>query len=103
MDLKKLIIEEVGFDPDNESDCLEAVKQDGYSIAYIKNPSEEIQLEAVKQYAYSIQNINNPSIEIQKAAIYYSGYDIEVIAMCPDWKEFEQEIIDNLMIKDIIE
>jgi hypothetical protein len=81
MDLKKQIIECTGFDPDNESDCLEMVIRDGYSIKYIKNPS----------------------VELQKLAIKSSRYNLAVIAMCPDWKEFEQEIIDNLMIKDIIE
>ncbi|CAI3959076.1 unnamed protein product, partial [Commensalibacter papalotli (ex Botero et al. 2024)] len=40
---------------------LEAVKNDGYSIQYIHNPSEAVQLEAVKNDGYSIQYIHNPS------------------------------------------
>jgi hypothetical protein len=32
-----------------EEEKLEAVKQNGYSIRYISNPSEAVQLEAVKQ------------------------------------------------------
>jgi hypothetical protein len=143
--LSKLIIQKIGFDPDNEEHCLNAVKQNGYNIRYIKNPSEEVQLEAVKDHAIyfiknpseevqleaikengsniyfiknpseeiqlaavkqspdSIQYINNPSIEVQKAAIHSSGCNLVVIAMCPNWKEFEKEILDNMMIKDIIE
>ena len=38
---------------------LEAVKEDGYNIEYIENPSEEIQLEAVKQNGLCVQFINN--------------------------------------------
>jgi len=51
--------------------------------------------------------IKNPSINFQKSLIRESKYDCWVVFMCPDWQnfdeEFEQEILDNLMIKDIIE
>lgn len=33
---------------ETEKEQLAAVKQDGYAIRYIKNPSEEVQLTAVK-------------------------------------------------------
>ena len=101
--LKKVIIQKLSFDPDNELDCLNAVKQDGYCIQYINNPSEEIQLEAVKQNTRSIKLINNPSKEVQKLAIELSKYNIYTIALCPDWREFAEEIMTNIMIKDIIE
>jgi DNA-dependent RNA polymerase auxiliary subunit epsilon len=103
MSLKDKIIQHLGFDPDNEQECLEAIKDYPYNIVYISKPSEEVQLEAVKDDPESIRFIKNPSIEVQKAAIYSSRYNIEVIVLCPDWKEFEKEIEDNMMIKDIIE
>jgi NRPS condensation-like uncharacterized protein len=123
--LKQLCNKYTGFDPDNEEDCLNAVKKNGYYIKWIKNPSEEMQLAAVKQWPYFVEYINNPSekvqleavkqnpssikyikipsIEMQKAATYYSGYDITVITLCPDREEFADEIIANLIIKDIIQ
>jgi hypothetical protein len=42
-----------------------------------------------------------PLEQFQK--IRESGYNIAVIICCPDHLQFEQEIIDNLMIKDIIQ
>jgi len=103
MSLKQQIINKIGFDPDNKQDYLNAVKQNGNSIQYIHNPSEEVQLEAVKEDGYSIQYINNPSIELQKLAIHNSGYNIKIIACCPSWEKFEDWIENNMMIKDIIE
>ena len=41
---------------------IEAVKQDGYAIQYIKNPSLEVQIEAVKQDGYAIQYIKISSL-----------------------------------------
>jgi len=101
--LNKLIAKNLGFDPENESECLKAVKENGWSVQFIKNPSEEMQLLAVKQYAYSIRYIKNPSEELQKLAIKQSKYDIKVIMLCPDYEDFADEIMTNLIIKDIIE
>jgi hypothetical protein len=103
MSLKDKIIRQIGFNPDDEQECLKAIKRYAYNIVFISNPSKKVQLAAVEQDPYSIQYINNPSIELQKLAIYSSRYDIGVIVLCPDWKEFEKEIEDNMMIKDIIE
>ena len=48
---------------------LEAVRENGYNIRFITNPSEELQLEAVKQHYKLIKFIENPSKEVQLAAI----------------------------------
>ena len=40
---------------------LAAVKQEGWAIQFIKNPSEELQLEAVKQGGFNILYIENPT------------------------------------------
>ena len=58
---------------------LAAVKQNGYRIQFINNPSEEVQLAAVKQNGNSIRFINksyNPSEEVQLAAVKQSGDSI---------------------------
>lgn len=47
---------------------LEAVKQNGYVIEYINNPSESVQLEAVKQNGCAIECINNPSEEAMQVS-----------------------------------
>ena len=43
---------------------LEAVKQNGFAIEYIHNPSEDVQLEAVKKDGRAIKYIHNPSEEV---------------------------------------
>ena len=58
---------------------IAAVRDIGYSIQYIKNPSEEVQLAAVKQNPHSIQYIKNPSEEVQLAAVRDIGYSIQYI------------------------
>ena len=44
---------------------LEAVKENGLSIEYIKNPSLEVQLEAYKQNPASVEYIDNPHLELK--------------------------------------
>ena len=63
---------------------LAAVKQNGYRIQFINNPSEEVQLAAVKQNGYSIRFINNPSDKIK--AQYIKGCNPEVIRLLQDPK-----------------
>ena len=48
-ELKKRKIEYIGFDYEDPKQCLEAVKQDGAVLKYVKEKTEEICLEAVKQ------------------------------------------------------
>ena len=38
--------------------CLEAVKQDGYALKYVKEQTEELCLEAVKQNEYALQYVD---------------------------------------------
>ena len=58
---------------------LEAVRRDGLSIQYIKNPSKEVQLEAIKEYQHSIKYIDNPLLEVQLEAVRMDGYTIRHI------------------------
>ena len=48
---------------------LEKVKDNGYAIMYIKNPSMEDQLAAVRGNGWAIMHIKNPSMEVQLAAV----------------------------------
>jgi hypothetical protein len=59
---------------------LQAVKSNGATIEFIKNPSEELQLEAVKQYGLAIRYIENPSLEVQLEAVRKSAYAINFIS-----------------------
>ena len=72
-------------------------------FGYLSNPNKKLLNKIISEEPSYISSIRNPSIELQKLAIESSNYDPEVIIRCPDWKQFEQEIEDNLIIKDIIE
>jgi len=58
---------------------LEAVKQNGFAIKYIHNPSEEVQLKAVKECGGAIEYIHNPSEAVQLEAVKQDGYAIQYI------------------------
>ena len=45
----------LGFDHTNHDECLEAVKQDGWALQYVKEQTEDICLEAVKQNGCTLQ------------------------------------------------
>ena len=53
----------------SEEEQLEAVKQNGFAIQYIANPSEQVQLEAVTQYGRAIKWIASPSEQVQLEAL----------------------------------
>jgi hypothetical protein len=85
----------------------------------LTNPNVQIIIKICRRYALidnpeynseeplTILVVKNASIELQKRAIRDSGYDLEVIWLCNNWEDFDQkfvdEIMENLMIKDIIE
>ena len=58
---------------------LAAVKDNGYAIECIENPSEAVQLAAVKQNGNAIAYIKNSSEEVQLAAVNQNGRAIEDI------------------------
>jgi DNA-binding Lrp family transcriptional regulator len=97
------IISAAGFDITDRESCLAAIRKNAYYIRYIHNPDKEVQLEAVRQYGESILYIHNPDKEVQMEAIKSSDYDIDVIVLCPDWKDFEEEIENYVVCKEIIE
>jgi hypothetical protein len=104
--LEQKIIDYLGFDPNNEEFIRDLVEKDNFSIRDVRlilNPSEEIQLLAIRGWPNTIKYIRNPTIKVQLEAIRLSKYDLNVIMYCPNYKEFEEEIMSNLIIKDIIE
>lgn len=50
----------VGFDCFNEKECLEAVKQDGLALEYVKEQTPEICLESVKQNGLALEYVDEP-------------------------------------------
>ncbi len=63
----------------NETPQVRAVKENGYSIRYINNPSEYIKELAVKQNGCAIKHIDNPSEKIQELAVKQNGCAIQYI------------------------
>ena len=49
----------IGFNPDNINECLEAVKQNGFALQYVKEQTPEICLKAVKQYSYNLKYVKD--------------------------------------------
>ncbi len=65
-------------DPNEELKLL-SVKENGSAIRHIKDPSEEMKLEAIKQSGYAIQYIKDPSEELKLQAVKRDGYAIQYI------------------------
>ena len=63
----------------DEEARIELVKDEGYVIKGIKNPSEAIQLVAVNQNGRSIQHIDNPTEKVQLIAVSQDGWMIQYI------------------------
>ena len=67
---------------------------------------EDCKMKIIQQYEHAILYIQNPTKELCMYAIREHNYDVEVILCCVKYlegTEYEQELLDNLMIKDIIE
>ena len=69
----------ISLNKQSEEVQLEAIRQNGLAIYYIKNPSEQVQLEAVKQCGYFMKFIDNPSEQVQLEAVKQNGYAIRYI------------------------
>ena len=49
----------IGFNPDHINECLEAVKQNGFALQYVKEQTPEICLEAVKQNELALRYVKD--------------------------------------------
>ena len=104
--LEQKIIEYLGYDPNDEESFSGLFLHGGLGLGdarLVLNPSEEFQLDIIKYHPTSIKYIRNPTLKVQLEAIRLSKYDLNVIMYCPNYKDFEEEIMGNLVIKDIIE
>ena len=59
--------------------CLEAVKRDGYSLAYVKEQTPEICLEAVKENGYSLKFVKEQTPEICLVAVKENGHALTYV------------------------
>ena len=77
--------------------CLEAVKEDGYAIVYIKNPTEEMYIEAIKQDGTSVKYIkkSDQNFDIVKAFFDYDWGKIEV-----DQEDYYKYLAKKFIIKE---
>ena len=49
----------IGFDPENEQECLEAVKDNGFALKYVANQTPELCLIAVKENGFALSHVKN--------------------------------------------
>jgi hypothetical protein len=69
---------------DTEEQQLKAVRQNGYAIGFIDNPSEAVKLAAVKQNGHLIESIEDPSEAVQLEAVKQNGHAIYYIKDPPE-------------------
>lgn len=70
-DLKKLRNTQLGFDPENEEDCLNHLTHNVPShYEFMLVDTEAVRLAAVKNTAYNITLMEEPSVDVCMAAIY---------------------------------
>jgi hypothetical protein len=62
-----------------EEICLEAVKQDGKALQYVKKQTEEICLEAVKQNGRALQYVKKQTEEICLEAVKQNGRALQFV------------------------
>ena len=77
--IKKKQIRMIGFDPYNEQECLEAVKDDSLCLQYVMNQTTEICLEAVKQNGMSLQYVREQTEEICLEAVKQNGMSLQYV------------------------
>ena len=59
--------------------CLEAVKNDGYALGYVKEQTKEICLEAVKNNGDALRYVKEQTKEICLEAVKNNGYALRYV------------------------
>jgi hypothetical protein len=59
--------------------CKLAVRQNGYSLNYVKNQTEEICKFAVRQTGYALEFVKEQTEELCKLAVLQTGYALEFV------------------------
>ena len=96
------LLKQYGINPEDilnlqsEEKQIQAIKENGYRILHISNPSEKVQLQAVKQGGFSIRYISNPSEKVQLEAVKQNGHSIRYISN-------PSEKVQRLFVKYILQ
>ena len=64
----------------SREEAIEAIKENGFEIQYVKNPDEELQLMAIEENYFSIRCIPNPTEKVQLKAIENGYWVVKYIA-----------------------
>lgn len=81
-----------------EEKQLKVVKNTGYAIQYINNPTKKMQYYAIRKNPYAIQYIDNPSEEIQLIAV--KGDPLAILKINNPTDKVIQEAIKKFDIDD---
>ena len=65
----------IGFNYTDHNACLEAVKQNGFNLKYVKNQTPDICLEAVKQDGWALKYVKEQTEDICLAAVKQAGFN----------------------------
>jgi hypothetical protein len=83
MKLKDFLKEVKGTEKDiinyEGDEALEAVKEDGYALQYVKEQTPEICLAAVKQNGYVLQYVKEQTPEICLTAVKEDSYALQYV------------------------
>ena len=52
----------LGFDPENEKECLEAIKRNPHALQYVKDQTPEICMEAVARDPWALEYVKDLSM-----------------------------------------
>ena len=75
----KLILLDKSVIFENEDLCLEAVKQDGYALFYVKKQTPEICLVAVKQNGHALDYVEEQTPELCLEAVKRNGFALQYV------------------------
>ena len=103
--LQEEIINHIGFNSEDLKESIESVVEFPRNIIYIHNDNQSIKNYILeKKYCNNHYNIfKKLTIEEQKKIIEYNDFNIEVIARCPNWRDLEEWIEKNSIIKNLLQ
>ena len=78
-ELRQKQIDLVGFNCYDENDCLEAVKQDGHALQFVKEQTPEICLEAIKENWSALRYVKEQTPEICLEAVRKDGWVLRYV------------------------
>ena len=64
-----------------EAVCLEAVKNDGYALRYVKEQTEAVCLEAVKRNGDALQYVKEQTEAVCLEAVKNDGYALQYVSV----------------------